>query len=316
MTRVLGIDGGQSGTRLRDSDGHEASSSGVSHLEGDTVRALVDTVTAAWRAGRFDQMDRVVLGLTTAPADGAAADRLCAGVAATTRAAEVWLADDAVTSHAGALSLGWGVSVIAGTGVASLSLPEAGEPRILGGHGFLLGDEGGAFWIGRRVLASILRAREGRDPVDDAASGPLSAAAEQRFGSLNDLAGRLHAGARPVDAIAEFARDVFDACEHGDALAIRVVEDAVEELVLLVASGTRWAGADGSVVPLALGGRLLANGTPLRRGLEAALHRVELPVVSRSADRSPVEGAVLLGLRDAPGRYASLVHRWREKVAA
>ena len=35
-------------------------------------------------------------------------------------AAEVWVCDDAVTSHAGALSLRWGVSLTAGTGVACL----------------------------------------------------------------------------------------------------------------------------------------------------------------------------------------------------
>ena len=54
-----------------------------------------------------------------------------------------------MTSHAGALSLGWGVSLVAGTGVACLAVPAEGEPRIVGGHGYLLGDEGGAFWIGR-----------------------------------------------------------------------------------------------------------------------------------------------------------------------
>ena len=104
--RVLGVDGGQSGTRLRDSDGREAAADGVSHLEGDTVLALAEAVTAAWQLGGFDRVERAVLGLTTAPADAAAADRLCALVSGATGASEVWLADDAVTSHAGALSLG------------------------------------------------------------------------------------------------------------------------------------------------------------------------------------------------------------------
>ena len=53
MIRVLGVDGGQSGTRLRDSDGREAAAEGVSRLEGDTVRALADAVTAAWRLRRI-----------------------------------------------------------------------------------------------------------------------------------------------------------------------------------------------------------------------------------------------------------------------
>ena len=187
MIRVLGVDGGQSGTRLRDSDGREATAEGVSWLEGDTVGALADAVTAAWRLGEFDRVDRAVLGLTTAPAEANAADRLCALVSSAIGVSEVWLADDAVTAHAGALSLGWGVSVVVGTGVACLVLPQAGDARIMGGHGFLLGDEGGGFWIGRRALAAILRAHEGRDPSGEAPAGGLVQAAEREFGPVDEF---------------------------------------------------------------------------------------------------------------------------------
>ena len=314
MIRVLGVDGGQSGTRLRDSDGREAAAAGVSRLEGDTVLALADAVTAAWRLGEFDRVDRAVLGLTTAPADAAAADRLCALVSDTTGASEVWLADDAVTSHAGALSLGWGVSVVAGTGVACLALPVAGDARIVGGHGFLLGDEGGGFWIGRRALAAILRAREGRDLQGEHASDGLVRAAENRFGPLEEIPARLHTIERPVDAIAAFAQDVLEACDGDDHVAVEVVDDAAAELVLLVAAASRSAGADRVTVPLALGGRLLTHGTPLRRRLDLELGRAHLAVSSRTADRSPVEGAVMLGLGDEPGPYGSLVHCWRQEV--
>ena len=107
---------------------------------------------------------------------------------------EVWLADDAVTAHAGALSLGWGVSVTAGTGVACLAVPPDGAPRVIGGHGYLLGDEGGAFWIGREGLRAVLRAADGRGP-STALAGPAS----QRFDGLDDLGARVHAADRPVD---------------------------------------------------------------------------------------------------------------------
>ena len=314
MIRVLGVDGGQSGTRLRDSDGREATAAGVSRLEGDTVRALADAVTAAWLLGGFDRVDRAVLGLTTAPADATAADRLCALVSDATGAPEVWLADDAVTSHAGALSRGWGVSVVAGTGVACLALPEVGDARIVGGHGFLLGDEGGGFWIGRRALAAILRAREGRDLRGELAGAGLVQAAELRFGPLDEIPARLHTIERPVDAISAFAEEVLKAVDEDDQVAAEVVDDAADELVLLVAAASRWAGADRVVVPLALGGRLLADGTPLRRRLDVGLGRAHLAVAARTADRSPVEGAVMLGLNDDAGRYGRLVHRWRQEA--
>ncbi|MFN8520937.1 MAG: hypothetical protein U0667_16440 [Chloroflexota bacterium] len=57
--------------------------------------------------------------------------RLCRHVNRVIGASDVWLADDTVTCHAGSLSLGWGVSITAGTGVACLVVPEGGRAACL-----------------------------------------------------------------------------------------------------------------------------------------------------------------------------------------
>ena len=166
-----------------------------------------------------------VLGLSTAPADAAARERLCSLVAATTWSDEVWLSDDAVTAHAGALPQTAGVSLVAGTGVACLALRRDGEPRIIGGHGYLLGDEGGGFWIGRNGLRAALRSTDGRGPHT-----ALAARATEQFGALSDLHVRLHDGERPVQAIASFAPAVLEAAAANDAVANAIVDDAAREL--------------------------------------------------------------------------------------
>ncbi len=238
--RVLAVDGGQSGIRLRGSDDpRTVEVEGVGRLEGDTVAQLADGVARAWAQGAFDTPDRVVLGLTTAPSERTEAERLGVLVAATTGAREVWVADDAVTAHAGALSGGWGVSLVAGTGVACLALPDGGEPRILGGHGFLLGDEGGGFWLGRRGLSAVLRAREGRGPDTG-----LAAAARRRFGDLDDLHVRVHDAPRPVPEIAAFAPDVLEAAGRGDEVAREIVDEAAHELATTVTAGVAWAAGE------------------------------------------------------------------------
>jgi N-acetylglucosamine kinase-like BadF-type ATPase len=318
MIRVLGVDGGQSGIRLRHSAGpREVEVDGVSHLEGDTVAAVAEAVANGWREGSFDPVERVVLGLSTAPSEEVEAERLCAAVAAVTGAADVWLTDDAVTSHAGALSLEWGVSLVVGTGVACLALPPNGEARILGGLGFLLGDEGGGFWIGRRALGQILRAREGRgeDPEDLAV---LSSAARNRFGNLDGLATRLHSADRPVHAIAEFAGDVQAAADAGDPRAVAILKEAIGELLTLARAGTDWAGTGASDgrVPLGLGGRLLEKEMPLRRLFDAALDESGLPLAPRSADGAGLDGAIRLGQAGGDGPYGGLIHRWRQEVPA
>jgi len=307
VTSVLGVDGGQSAIRLRHSSGDRiVEVPGVSRLAGDQVAAVADAIASGWHDGGFQPADRVVMGLTTAPVDAAPSDRLCGLVAAATGAVEVWLADDAVTSHAGALSLGWGISVVAGTGVACLAVPDGGQARLVGGHGFLLGDEGGGFWIGREGVRAVLRHADGRGPATE-----LTDAARQRFGALEDLHIRLHESDRPVDAIARFAPDVLAAARAGDPIAGGILDEASRELVLVARAGAAWVIVDEGLAPLGLGGRLLEPASELRQRVEERLAREQVPVAARTADASALEGAIELGRSGMPATYAGLIRIWK-----
>jgi len=313
--RVLAVDGGQSAIRLRHSSSERVVEvHGVSRLEGDTVDAVASAIAQGWLGSGFDACDRVVMGLTTAPADDPSRDRLCRHVDRVIRAADVWLADDTVTCHAGALSLGWGVSISAGTGVACLAVPEVGEPSVLSGHGYLLGDEGGAFWIGREGLRAALRTADGRGPAT-----ALTDAAAARFDGLADLAIRIHGAPRPANEIAHFAPDVLRVAETGDEVAVGIAEGAATELVILmraaVAAARRGTTGAHAIVPVAVGGRLLLPSRPLRRRLDARLAQEDMGAEVRSADGSSLDGALALGALPDPGRYVSLVHVWREPAA-
>ncbi len=304
MIAVLGVDGGQSGVRLRHSAlDRVIELDGISRLGGDTIAVVAGVVVEGWQRGRFPPVERVVLGLTTAPIDESGGDRLCRLVAVGTGAPEVWLADDAVTAHAGALSGCAGISLVAGTGVACLAAPDGGEPRVIGGHGYLLGDEGGAFWIGREGLRAALHAAEGR-----AARTALVALAERRYGEVSTIPVRLHDSRAPVDVIAQFARDVLEAAESDDPVAGRILDDAAVELLSVVHAGATWVGGAG--IALALGGRMLEEGGGLRRRLDELLAQDDTMLAARSADASPLEGAVRLGLAAELGRYRGFVYTW------
>ncbi|MEZ4595384.1 MAG: BadF/BadG/BcrA/BcrD ATPase family protein [Chloroflexota bacterium] len=314
--RVLAVDGGQSAIRLRHSSSERVVEvHGVSRLEGDTVDTVASAIAQGWLGSGFDACDRVVMGLSTAPVDQSSQVRLCTQVDRVIHAADVWLAGDAVTCHAGALSLGWGVSITAGTGVACLMVPEVGEPSVLSGHGYLLGDEGGAFWIGREGLRAALRKADGRGPAT-----ALVEAAAARFGGIADLAVRIHSAARPANEIAHFAPRVLEAADAGDPVAEAIAQDSAEELVLLMRAATaaarRGSGPTPGPIPVALGGRLLAPGRPLRRRLDARLVHADMGAEVRTADGGPLDGALALGARPDPGRYAPLVHVWRAPAMA
>lgn len=305
--RILAVDGGQSAIRVLHSDGGRIELEGLSR-SSEVDFQVAEAVERAWQQLGSPPVDRAVLGLTTAPSDESPALALGALVGEGIGAPEVWVCDDSVTSHAGALSLDWGVSIVAGTGVACLAVPPRGEPRIIGGHGYLLGDEGGAYWIGREGIRAVLRAAEGREDQTS-----LTYLAGERYGGrIRDLHVRLHDDLRPVNTIAQFSREVLEVADT-DPAAMRIIRDAAWELFNVILSAAKLLGSE--LVPVGIGGRLLVDENPLRRELDALLAS-DGAVRARTADMSPLDGAMLLGSQEDPGRYAPLVSVWRAEDAA
>lgn len=250
VIRVLAVDGGQSAVRVRDSSGGEALVPGISWHGPRTVAATAGAIVEAWRVAGARPVDAAVLGLTTVPDDRGCA-QLAGLVADEVGADRIVVCDDGLTTHTGAFAGGWGVALSVGTGVACASRgPQDDAPHLLGGHGYLLGDEGGGYWIGRAGVAAALRAADGRGRAT-----VLVSAAESRFGALSGIPIRLHSAGRAVDEIAHFAPEVLAAARAGDAVATRIVEDAVEELALVSRAAHRRAGAHGAT-PFVVLGRL------------------------------------------------------------
>ena len=78
--------------------------------------------------------------------------------------ARIAVGDDTDAALAGAFAGRPGIVVIAGTGSGAAGRDAAGRTVRVGGHGFLLGDEGGGYWIGREAVRAALRAADGTGP--------------------------------------------------------------------------------------------------------------------------------------------------------
>jgi N-acetylglucosamine kinase-like BadF-type ATPase len=297
-SRALAVDGGQSTVRVRHSNGATGEAPGVSWGAGDAVAASADAVVSAWRAAGSPATEVAVLGLTTVPPGADEGDRLARLVAEEIGADHVIVCDDGITAHAGALGGSWGVVLAIGTGVACVARTPGGRTKLIGGHGYLVGDEGGAFWIGRTGLAAALRATEGRgEPT------ALTTLAESAFGDLAGAHIRIHADPRAVDRIARFAPSVVRAAREGDTTARSILEDALAELVECARAG--WVAAGGEAnTPLAVIGRLADELRPELDGALAALDGFDL----RSAVGGPLDGAAHLTAHAAD--YGTAVHTW------
>ncbi len=240
--RIAGIDGGQTGLRLRvvgpDGSTATATAGGFDYDAGDpaaTVLALVEQAWARLPAAHREPVDRVGLGLTgdhrpeeVRRIEAGVADLLGAGPV------EVRVAHDAVTAHLGALGGAVGVVVVAGTGVVALARTDAGPgaegaegvTARVDGWGHLLGDEGGGFAVGRHGLRAALAAYDGRGPRT-----ALATAAADRFGPLDGLPRRLYGTGSTVADVAGFSRQVAEAARTGDPVATQIWRDAVDALV-------------------------------------------------------------------------------------
>jgi uncharacterized phosphosugar-binding protein/N-acetylglucosamine kinase-like BadF-type ATPase len=299
---ALGIDGGQSGLRLRQVGTDEVvEAATVSQADDDLASAYAASLRAVLPAQAVGLV-RAVAGLSAIPDDDAGRRRLAEVLRSVTGAEQVWLTGDAVTAHRAAFAGGQGVVLAAGTGVACLALDDlSGAPHHVDGAGYLIDDDGGAFRIGSAGLRAAVRAHDGRGP----ATSLLARACDQFETDAADLAAAVHRRSRAVTDVAGFARIVLDESTRDGAAGL-IVLDAADALVRTVRAALVLAGAD---APLAIGGRLLADGSPLRTAFLAALATARLGKGDVTDAPSPLDGACAFATDTDPGRYAPLVLR-------
>jgi glucosamine kinase len=97
--------------------------------------------------------------------------------------------DDSEAALLGAFDGAPGIVVIAGTGSIACGSDSSGALVRIGGHGFLLGDDGGGYWIGRECLRAALSADDGSGPAT-----ALCGVVAQIYGAdLRDAVRRVHA---------------------------------------------------------------------------------------------------------------------------
>ena len=173
-----------------------------------------------------------------------------------------------------------GVLLIAGTGSVAY-LRKGGSYQRIGGWGYLLGDEGSGYDMGRRAITAALRAYDGRGPQT-----LLQKLIEDRLGEpVNHVTKSVYEQGRTE--IASYARVLLTAAEAGDAVALSELDKCLEELRLYAMTAIRAAG--GEALPVVIAGGL-ATGSELVLGrLRQALTSIPLILPKTS----PVYGAVL-----------------------
>nr|WP_300150075.1 BadF/BadG/BcrA/BcrD ATPase family protein [Propionicimonas sp.] len=233
MSGQLALDAGQTGIRLRWEHGQE-------RLEGATAGVLTDRPLMpqlATAVGGFvteHRLSPTVVGVGSSGLVTPEADELL-GLVAPYGVREVAVAHDATTSYLGALGDAPGVVIAAGTGAVTLAVGPTSVARV-DGWGYLVGDAGSGFWIGRAGMDAAMRGFDGRGRMT-----PLTERMREIFPDLAAAYVELQSDDRRVSRIADFAR-IVDETADIDPVAAEIMDEAAAELSESVLAGLRRVG--------------------------------------------------------------------------
>ncbi len=199
----------------------------------------------------------------------------------------IYLCSDGEILLVGGLAGLEGYALISGTGSLALSRSASGDLRRAGGFGYMLGDEGSAYWIAHQAIIRSLRASEGRDLATTMLDTLVPALS---LYDPDDLIAYVHQQATKAD-IAKLAPLVTEYALAGDVLAKDILEYAARELVSLVLSVQN---PEIQVQELVVAGGVLEHDTIVRPLFEQLLKQAlpQLQVIKPRA--TALEGACLL----------------------
>ena len=199
----------------------------------------------------------------------------------------VYLCSDGEILLVGGLGSLEGYALISGTGSLALSRSTSGNLKRAGGYGYMLGDEGSAYWIAHQALIRSLRSYEKRDLRTGMLASLVFALS---LSSHDDLIAYVHHQATKAD-IASLAPLVTEHAHKGDDLANDILSCAAKELVSLVLSVQN---PEIRTQELVVAGGVMENDDVVRPLFEELL-KEELPELCIIKPRaSALEGACLL----------------------
>ena len=303
---LLGIDGGQTATKaLLVTTGGRVVAEGVGspidhfHAEGGEERnraaiqgAIRSALAAAGASGTA--VVAVALGLTGAPTESGHAPVAEGIVREVMRPERVVVVPDYVTNLAGASGGEPGVVVIAGGGAIAYGASADGRETVVSGFGYLLGDEGSGFDIGRRAIGAATRASDGRGPATMLEAVVLSA-----FGlrTMRDITRVVYDAGFRRDRISRLAPLVAEAAAEGDAVAAGILAGAGEELGCSALAAIRRLAAPGDAATVYPTGGVFAAGEEILEPFRATV-RNGWPEAAICRPRfAPVVGGVILAAR-------------------
>ncbi|RJP64305.1 MAG: hypothetical protein C4532_19615 [Candidatus Abyssobacteria bacterium SURF_17] len=186
-----------------------------------------------------------------------------------------------------------GVVVVSGTGSICKGRNAAGETRLAGGWGPLVGDEGSGYDLAREAVKAVIKAHDGRGE-----STKLSEFVLSHFGitEIQDLKRRLYRPPIKRHAFAMLAAHLTTAAKDGDKVALEILKTGAARLRQLAAPVVRALFRPEESFPIILSGGVLRQGSIIAESLISELTDLWPHATVFVPQLPPVTGTIIIGL--------------------
>lgn len=257
-----------------------------------------------------DEVEAVLAGVIDDALCGRAAiaDALCIGIAGVDRqndsravqsildriglSRKNMVTNDAIIALVAGAGERYGVVLTAGTGCTAYGMNRNGKVARAGGWGYLIGDEGSAYWMGVRALQAVARAADGRGRRTLLTPRLLEAFGVASPESLISRVYRQHAR----EEIAGLASALQEAADLGDEAAQEILDEAGRELVRAAESVIGKLEIAGENFHLVLAGGLWKAVPVVRDEVSRRLSRIAPRALVEELRVEPAVGAIKLAL--------------------
>jgi len=277
---VIGVDGGGTKTELVliDLSGNVVGKERVGSTNYQAIGAeklrdeLLEGFSALTNATNvaIDRIDHIFLGLAGAGREKDQ-EEIKALFDDTVFSSKITVNSDAIIALAGAFGTTEGIIIIAGTGSICFGSNDEGKIVRSGGWGYLLGDEGSGYYIGREAIMASLKDLDGRGEKTK-----LKEKLVERFDidRIDKIIPLIYQNKIDRVEIANIAPLVFELANQGDLVSNEIIRKTGLEMGLLAKAVANQLGLSGEEIQLALIGSIFKQKDLLINSISKELYEI------------------------------------------
>jgi N-acetylglucosamine kinase-like BadF-type ATPase len=247
---------------------------------------------------------------------------ICLGIAGVDRAADeavvrsimrrigykarILVVNDALIALQAGVGDAAGIVIVSGTGSIAYGRNVHGEASRAGGWGYVLGDEGSGYWIGRLALRAVVRHADGRGRVTTLTPRLLNHFGVQKAAELINKVYHEELSPRSIAALAKYVQHSRD---EGDMVATGILNSAADELMTAATAVMNRLDLTGSAFTFVLAGGMFRAVPWLCDQMQLLLPALAHQSAVMRLEQEPALGAVRLAIAELSGGANLPVYR-------